>query len=163
MMVVLNVGEDVVGDTAAVEGALCERLAADGRAVVALCARLEEELAQLPEADEAEFRASLGAGEPGRDRVAHASYALLGLVSFLTVGPDEVRAWTIARETPAQKAAGRVHSDIERGFIRAEVVTFDDLMAAGGLAAARQAGRLRSEGKTYPMQDGDVVNFLFSV
>jgi hypothetical protein len=84
-------------------------------------------------------------------------------VSFLTVGPDEVRAWTIERETPAQRAAGKVHSDIERGFIRAEVVTYDDLIAAGGLAAARKAGQLRSEGKTYPVQDGDVVNFLFSV
>ena len=84
-------------------------------------------------------------------------------MSFLTVGPDEVRAWTIARETPAQRAAGKVHSDIERGFIRAEVVTYNDLMAVGGLVAARKAGNLRSEGKTYPVQDGDIINFLFSV
>ena len=107
------------------------RLSQGNREVVALCANLEEELAQLPEDEEAEFRASLGAGEPGRDRVAEASYALLGLVSFLTVGPDEVRAWTVARQTPAQRAAGKVHSDIERGFIRAEVVTYDHLMAGG--------------------------------
>ena len=84
-------------------------------------------------------------------------------MSFLTVGPDEVRAWTIARQTPAQRAAGKVHSDIERGFIRAEVVTYDHLMAAGGLPAARKAGNLRAEGKTYPVQDGDIINFLFSV
>ncbi len=163
VMVVLNVAEDDVAGVHALEAEWRARLSEAGREVVALCASLEEELAQLPEDDEAEFRASLGAGQPGRDRVAESSYALLGLVSFLTVGPDEVRAWTIARETPAQRAAGKVHSDIERGFIRAEVVTYEALMAAGGLAAARKAGHLRSEGKTYPVQDGDVVNFLFSV
>ena len=163
MMVVLNIAEDEVADIAALEAEWRSRLSDGNREVVVLCASLEEELAQLPEDEEAEFRASLGAGQPGRDRVAEASYALLGLVSFLTVGPDEVRAWTIARETPAQRAAGKVHSDIERGFIRAEVVTYDDLIASGGLAAARKAGQLRSEGKTYPVQDGDVVNFLFSV
>lgn len=163
MMVVLNIAEDEVAEVAALEAEWRSRLSDGNREVVVFCASLEEELAQLPEDEEAEFRASLGAGQPGRDRVAEASYALLGLVSFLTVGPDEVRAWTIARETPAQRAAGKVHSDIERGFIRAEVVTYDDLIAAGGLAAARKAGQLRSEGKTYPVQDGDVVNFLFSV
>ncbi len=163
MMIVLNISEDDVADVPALEAEWRARLSQTSREVVALCASLEEELGQLPEDDEAEFRASLDAGQPGRDRVAEASYALLGLVSFLTVGPDEVRAWTIARETPAQRAAGKVHSDIERGFIRAEVVTYGDLMAAGGLAAARKAGHLRSEGKTYPVQDGDIINFLFSV
>ena len=163
MMVVLNIAEEDVVDVSALEAEWRARLSQGSREVVALCASLEEELAQLPEDDEAEFRASLGAGLPGRDRVAEASYALLGLVSFLTVGPDEVRAWTIERETPAQRAAGKVHSDIERGFIRAEVVTYEDLITAGGLTAARKAGHLRSEGKTYPVQDGDVVNFLFSV
>ncbi|MDE0213623.1 MAG: DUF933 domain-containing protein [Chloroflexota bacterium] len=163
MMVVLNIAEDDVAEVDALEAEWRARLSQGNREIVALSASLEEELAQLSEDDEAEFRSSLGAGLPGRDRVAEASYALLGLVSFLTVGPDEVRAWTIARETPAQRAAGKVHSDIERGFIRAEVVTYDDLIAAGGLAAARKAGHLRSEGKTYPVQDGDVVNFLFSV
>lgn len=163
MMVVLNVAEDEVAHVPALEARWRARLSQGNREVVALCASFEEELAQLSDDDEAEFRASLGAGQPGRDRVAEASYRLLGLVSFLTVGPDEVRAWTIARETPAQRAAGKVHSDIERGFIRAEVVTFEDLVAAGGLAAARKAGHLRSEGKTYAVQDGDVVNFLFSV
>lgn len=163
MMVVLNVGEGDLADAGKLEAEWRGRLSEQGRVVVALCAKLEMELAQLPDEDEAEFRSSLGVEEPGRDRVARASYELLGLVSFLTVGPDEVRAWTIAKETPAQKAAGKVHSDIERGFIRAEVVTYDDLMAAGGLAEAKKAGVFRLEGKTYPMQDGDVVNFLFSV
>ena len=163
MMAALNIAEGAVGDAAALEAEWRVRLSQGNREAVALCASLEEELAQLPEDEEAEFRASLGAGDPGRDRVARASYALLGLVSFLTVGPDEVRAWTIPRETPAQRAAGKVHSDIERGFIRAEVVTYGDLMAAGSLAAARKAGNLRSEGKTYPVQDGDIINFLFSV
>ena len=114
MMVVLNVAEDEAADTAALETEWRVRLSQGNKEVVALCASLEEELAQLAEDEEAEFRSSLGAGQPGRDRVADASYRLLGLVSFLTVGPDEVRAWTIARETPAQRAAGKVHSDIER-------------------------------------------------
>ena len=163
MMVVLNISEDNVSDTAKFETEWNERLSERGRVVVSLCAELERELAQLSDEDAAEFRDSLGLGEPGRDQVARASYELLGLVSFLTAGPDEVRAWTIAKETPAQKAAGKIHSDIERGFIRAEVVTYEDLIAAGGLAEAKKVGKFRLEGKTYPMQDGDVVNFLFSV
>lgn len=163
MMVVLNISEDNVSDTAKLETEWNERLSELGRVVVGLCAELERDLAQLSDEDASEFRDSLGLGEPGRDHVARASYELLGLVSFLTAGPDEVRAWTIAKETPAQKAAGKIHSDIERGFIRAEVVTYDDLIAAGGLAEAKKVGKFRLEGKTYPMQDGDVVNFLFSV
>ena len=163
MMVVLNVGEDDVAVTAKLEAEWRDRLSEQGRVVVGLCAELEMELAQLSDEDEVEFRESLGIVEPGRDHVAKASYELLGLVSFLTAGPDEVRAWTIAKETHAQKAAGKIHSDIERGFIRAEVVTYDDLIAAGGLAEAKKVGKFRLEGKTYPMQDGDVVNFLFSV
>ena len=163
MMVVLNISENNVADAAKLEAEWNERLTDRGRVVVSLCAELERELAQLSDEDAAEFRDSLGLKEPGRDHVARASYELLGLVSFLTAGPDEVRAWTIAKETPAQKAAGKIHSDIERGFIRAEVVTYDDLIAAGGLAEAKKVGKFRLEGKTYPMQDGDVVNFLFSV
>jgi GTP-binding protein YchF len=163
MMVVLNVGEDEVANTAKLEAEWRDKLTAQGRVVVALCAELEMELAELSNEDEAEFRGSLGIEEPGRDHVARASYDLLGLISFLTAGPDEVRAWTITKETPAQKAAGKIHSDIERGFIRAEVVTYDDLIAAGSLAEAKKVGKFRLEGKTYPMQDGDVVNFLFSV
>jgi ribosome-binding ATPase YchF (GTP1/OBG family) len=128
-----------------------------------IAGQLEMELGQMTEAEEAEFRASLGAGEPGLRRIIRMCYESAGLVSFLTVGEDEVRAWTVAAGTPAQKAAGRVHSDIERGFIRAEVVAYDELVRAGGLPEARKAGVLRSEGRDYAVRDGDVINFLFSV
>src|SRR5262249_19072090 len=101
--------------------------------------------------------------EPARDRVIHASYGLLGLISFLTAGPDEVRAWTIRRGTPAVEAAGVIHSDIQRGFIRAEVVAYNDLLAASSMAEAKKAGTVRLEGKTYVVQDGDICNFLFNV
>jgi ribosome-binding ATPase YchF (GTP1/OBG family) len=105
----------------------------------------------------------LGLSEPGLDRVIRTSYALLGLISFLTAGEDECRAWTIRKGTRAQQAAGAVHSDIERGFIRAEVVAFEDLMAGGSIAACREKGTLRLEGKDYVVQDGDVINFRFNV
>jgi hypothetical protein len=105
----------------------------------------------------------LGLSEPGLDRVIRTSYDLLGLLSFLTAGEDECRAWTIRKGTKAQQAAGTIHSDIERGFIRAEVVAFDDLVAAGSLAACRERGTLRLEGKEYVVRDGDVINFRFNV
>ena len=104
-----------------------------------------------------------GAEESGLDRLIKASYALLGLISFLTAGPDECRAWTIRKGTKAPKAAGKIHSDIERGFIRAEIVAFDDLVKHGSMNAAKEAGVLRSEGKEYIMQDGDVIHVRFSV
>ena len=109
------------------------------------------------------FRSDLGIREPALERIIHASYHLLGRISFFTVGDDEVRAWTIADRTGAQRAAGAVHSDIERGFIRAELVPYDDLMAAGSWAASRDAGTLRLEGRDYVVQDGDVINFRFNV
>ena len=162
LMAVFNIGEEDVGK-GEVEAALAERLAAPGVAAIALCGKLEMELAQMAPEDEAEFRASLGAGEPGLDRMVRLCYRLLGLVSFLTTGEDETRAWTITDRAPAVEAAGKIHSDIQRGFIRAEVTAYDDLMRAGGFAEARRAGLLRQEGKQYPMRDGDVVNFLFNV
>jgi ribosome-binding ATPase YchF (GTP1/OBG family) len=113
--------------------------------------------------EEADFRESMEAGESGLSRIINLSYDVLGLISFLTVGEDEVRAWTIERDTPAAVAAGRIHSDIERGFIRGEVVAYDDLLECGSQAEARTRGLLRSEGREYLMQDGDTVNFLFSV
>ena len=128
-----------------------------------MCGALEMELIQMSPDEEEEFRSSLDAGEPGLDRMIKLSYSALNLMSFLTVGEDEVRAWTIRNGIPASRAAGAVHSDIERGFIRAEIVTYEDLMAAGGLPAAKKAGKFRSEGRDYVMQDGDVVNYLFSV
>jgi hypothetical protein len=105
----------------------------------------------------------LGISEAARDRVIHLSYTLLGLMSFLTAGPDEVRAWTIDRGTPAVEAAGAIHSDIQRGFIRAEIVAYDDLVKAGGMTEAKRAGTVRMEGKQYIVQDGDVCHFLFNV
>lgn len=131
--------------------------------VLALCARLEMELSQLPEEEARDFRASLGVGEAGLDRLVHLSYQLLGLISFFTVVSGEVRAWSIRRGTTALKAAGKIHSDMERGFIRAEVMGYQDLMKCGGLAEARRQGLLRAEGKGYEVKDGDVITFLFNI
>ena len=131
--------------------------------VIAVCCQIEAEIAELGAEEKAMFLADLGIEESGLDRLIKASYSLLGLISFLTAGPDECRAWTIRRGTKAPKAAGKIHSDIERGFIRAEVVAFDDLQKYGSMNAVKDAGLLRSEGKDYVMQDGDVVYFRFNV
>jgi GTP-binding protein YchF len=163
MLVVLSLGEDRIAEAPEWEGRLAEQMAESGRRAVAMCGKLEMELAELPPEEEAEFRSSLDAGERGGDRVARASFDLLGYVSFFTVGEDEVRAWTVTRHAPAVKAAGKIHSDIERGFIRAEVVAYDDLISAGTHAEARKVGKVRLEGKEYPVKDGDIVNFLFNV
>ena len=137
--------------------------AAEGAQVVVICAKVEEEIAEL-DADEAkEFLADLGLDSSGLDRLIHAAFDLLGLMTFLTAGPDECRAWTIRKGTPAVKAAGKIHSDIERGFIRAEIVNYDDLIALGSITAARDKGLVRLEGKDYIMQDGDVTYFRFNV
>jgi GTP-binding protein YchF len=131
--------------------------------VVALCGKVEAELAQLEDEDAAAFMEDLGISEAARDRVIASSYRLLGLISFLTAGPDEVRAWTIRRNTPAVEAAGAIHSDIQRGFIRAEIVAYNDLIKAGSMAEAKKHGTVRMEGKTYIVKDGDVCHFLFNV
>jgi len=131
--------------------------------VVAMSAKIESEIAQLDRADADAFRSDLGIREPAIDRIIRASYHLLGSISFFTVGEDECRAWTIARGTAAHRAAGTIHSDIERGFIRAEVVAYDDLQSAGSWAACRDVGSLRLEGKDYVVRDGDVINFRFNV
>jgi GTP-binding protein YchF len=129
---------------------------------VVVCAKIELEIAQLEPADAAAFLADLGLAESGLDRVIRASYDLLGYISFFTVGPDECRAWSIPRGTPAQIAAGEIHSDIARGFIRAEVARYEDLIARGSIAACRDAAELRLEGKDYVVKDGDVINFRFA-
>ena len=163
LLVLLNVGEDQLSGITQLESDLQQEVNRPNASCVALCGRLEEELSQMDEEEEAEFRKSLNAGEPGHDRVVQGSYRLLGLVSFLTGNPNDVRAWTIPRNTPAVQAAGRIHSDMERGFIRAEVIPYDDLVDCGSLAEARRRGLLRVEGKSYPVQDGDVIHFLFNV
>lgn len=130
---------------------------------LALSARVEMEVAQLDEKDRQSFLTELGIEEPARDRFIRASYRLLDLISFFTTGEDEVKAWTIEQGTSARKAAGKIHSDIERGFIRAEVVAYDDFIRYGSEAKCREAGKLRLEGKDYPVQDGDIIHFRFNV
>lgn len=136
----------------------------EGSQVIPICAKLEADIAELDDPDEkAMFMEELGVAESGLDRLIQSSYTLLGLISFLTAGSDECRAWTIKRGTKAPQAAGKIHTDFERGFIRAEVIAFDDLKACGNMATAKAKGLVRSEGKEYIMKDGDIVNFLFNV
>jgi len=130
---------------------------------VALSAKIEAEISQLDADDARGFMDDLGIEQPALERMIRASYHMLGSISFFTVGDDECRAWTIPRGTVARRAAGTIHSDIERGFIRAELVAYDDLIEAGTWSACRERGTLRLEGKDYVMQDGDVVNFRFNV
>jgi len=155
-----GVGADVARAAAAV--GLSDFLAHAATGAVALCATIELEIAQLGGDDAKAFLADLGLRESGLDRVIRASYDLLGYISFFTVGEDECRAWSIARGTPAQAAAGEIHSDIQRGFIRAEVVAYDALIARGSMHACREHGEVRLEGKEYVVQDGDIINFRFA-
>jgi GTP-binding protein YchF len=184
-MYVLNVSEDALGeanglleriaasetvDTSALSSELqgvakiAQRARTEGAEVVAVSARLEAELVELPEADAAEYLEALGLPTLGADRVIQVGYRLLNLITFLTAGEDEVRAWTVTKGAKAPEAAGKIHSDIERGFIRAEVTSFEDFMAAGGsFAAAAKKGVQRLEGKDYVIQDGDIAHFRFNV
>ena len=155
-----EVGADL--DTAAARTGLTTFLARAETKAVALCARIELEIAQLEPADAAAFLSDLGLSESGLDRVIRTTYDLLGYMSFFTVGDDECRAWSIARGTPAQLAAGEIHSDIQRGFIRAEIVSYDALTSRGSMAACREHGEVRLEGKEYTVQDGDIINFRFA-
>jgi ribosome-binding ATPase YchF (GTP1/OBG family) len=136
---------------------------AEGAGVVVLAAKVEAELAELDDEDRAAFLDELGIGESGLDKLVKASYALLDLISFLTAGKPETRAWTITRGMKAPQAAGKIHTDFERGFIRAETITYEKLMECGSLAAAKEKGLIRSEGKEYVVKDGDVMHFLFNV
>ena len=163
---VANVAEDEAA-TAEKENPFVQRVkeyaAAEGAEVVAISAKVEAEIAELSGEEAKEFLAAIGLAESGLDRLIKKAFSLLNLMTFLTAGPNECRAWTITRGTTAPKAAGKIHSDIERGFIRAEIVTYDDLVAAGSTAAAREKGKVRLEGKEYIMQDGDVTYFRFNV
>ncbi len=143
--------------------ALAAHAKSEGAEIIAVSARIESELAELEGEDKAMFLDDLGIKESGLDKLIRASYHLLGLISFLTAGEKEVRAWTITRGTKAPQAAGKIHSDFERGFIRAEIVAYDDLIREGSMAAVKEKGLLRSEGKEYVMQDGDVTVFRFNV
>jgi len=183
-MYVLNVSEDVLGaandlleriakgeqvDGGTLEGelkgiaAIAQRAQAEGAEVVAVSARLEAELAELPEEDAREYLEALGLPQLGADRVIQGGYRLLNLITFLTAGEDEVRAWTVTKGAKAPEAAGKIHSDIERGFIRAEVIPFAEFMACGSFAVATKKGLLRLEGKEYVIQDGDIAHFRFNV
>ena len=135
----------------------------EGAQVLPICARMEQDIAELEGEDKQMFLEELGVEESGLDRLIKCSYSLLGLISFLTYGKDECRAWTIRKGTKAPKAAGKIHTDIERGFIRAEVIAFTDMMACGSVNAAKEKGLLRSEGKEYVVQDGDMIYFRFNV
>jgi GTP-binding protein YchF len=165
LLVVANLDEEGMRDADAYldSSGLAEFARRPGVARCAVSAPIEAEMAELDGDDARAFREDLGLSEPGLDRVIRTSYELLGLISFLTVGEDECRAWTIRRGTKAQVAAGAIHSDIERGFIRAEVVPCEELLTAGSLAACRERGTLHLEGKEYEVKDGDVINFRFAV
>jgi ribosome-binding ATPase len=143
--------------------ALEQRAAGEGAVVVPVCAAIEAEIAQLEEAERTEFLAELGLKEPGLDRVIRGAYRLLGLLTFFTAGPKEVRAWTVRAGATAPQAAGVIHTDFERGFIRAEVTALADYIACKGEAGARDAGKLRLEGKEYVVQEADVMHFRFNV
>ncbi len=163
---VANVSDaEVAGDYVNNEGygKLAEHAASEDAEIIAVCAGIEAELAELEGEDKQMFLEDLGITESGLDKLIKASYSLLGLISFLTAGTPEVRAWTITKGTKAPQAAGKIHSDFERGFIRAEVVSFDDLMREGSMNAVKEKGLLRSEGKEYVMADGDIVLFRFNV
>ena len=142
---------------------VCAIAKEEGAGVLPICAKIEADIADMSAEDKAMFLSELGLTESGLDRLIRECYTLLGLISYLTAGKQEVRAWTIKRGTKAPQAAGKIHSDFERGFIRAEVVSFDDLVSNGGMAAAKEKGLVRLEGKDYVMQDGDVVLFRFNV
>ena len=164
VLYVLNLGDEEADklDTAVERHKLSALQGRANAAVVAVCGRLEAELAEMDEKEATELLASYGLKEPGLNRLIRATYDLLGLIQFFTAGEPEVRAWTIRKGAPAVKAAGVIHSDIEKGFIRAEVVRWNDLVAAGSLAHAREKGQVKLEGKEYIVQEGDVILFRHS-
>ena len=165
ILYIANVSEDMIGNANESEHVkqVEEYAKTENAKVIPLCVKIEEELSALDGNDKKEMLEALGLEESGLDKVIKASYDLLGLMSFLTAGKPEVRAWTIKKGTKAPVAAGKIHSDIQRGFIRAEIVSFDDLVKCGSMNAAKEKGLMRSEGKDYIMQDGDIVLFRFNV
>jgi GTP-binding protein YchF len=164
VLYVANVDEAAAECGNALSAAVARHAAEAGAGFVAICAAIEAEIAQLPsDAERREFLEAVGLSEPGLSRVIRAGYALLDLITFFTAGPKETRAWTIPRGTRAPQAAGAIHTDFERGFIRAETIAYDDFVACGGEQGARDAGKMRSEGKDYIVRDGDIMLFRFNV
>ena len=163
LMVVVNVGETQLASRAELEEKYRAKFRKTGMDVAVFCGKFEMDLNELSDEEAEEFRASAGVTESGMAGAIRISYELLGLISFLTAGPDECRAWTVARGSIAPIAAGKIHTDLQRGFIRAEVIRFDDLVECGSEAEAKKRGLLRTEGKQYVVQDGDIMNILFNV
>jgi len=163
MLLVINIGENQLAQASSLEDEIRSAYSHSQFEVVALCGKLEMELTQLSDDEAVEFRNALDLPEPAVDRIIRLSHQLLGLISFFTTVSEELKAWTVTKGTTALKAAGKIHSDIEKGFIRAEVVGFNDLDRCGSLAEARKHGLLRLEGKTYIVQDGDIITFLFNI
>ena len=163
VLYVCNVEEAAAAEGNAFSARVAARAAAEGAGVVTVSAAIEAEVSQLPEADRREFLDGLGLQDSGLDRVIRAGYALLGLITYFTVGPKETRAWTIVQGTKAPQAAAAIHNDFERGFIACETIAYDDYVALGGEAGAKEAGRMRVEGRDYTVRDGDVLLFRFNV
>jgi len=163
LLIVVNIGEEQLPQAASLEAELNSRYSHPKCRLITLCGKLEMELTQLDNSAAEEFRAEFGLKEPGLNRAIKLSYELLGLISFFSIASDEVRAWSIQNGTTALKAAGKIHSDMERGFIRAEVISYDDLVKCDSISEARKRGLLRLEGKNYIVQDSDVITFLFNV
>ncbi|SPH24226.1 Ribosome-binding ATPase YchF [Defluviimonas aquaemixtae] len=162
VLYVCNVEESSAATGNSLSAKVAEMAATQGAGSVVISAKIEEELAQMPEEDAAMFLEEMGLEEAGLDRLIKAAYDLLGLQTYFTVGPKEARAWTITKGTLAPQAAGEIHGDFERGFIRAETIAYDDYIAKNGEAGAREAGKFRVEGKSYEVKDGDVLHFLFN-
>lgn len=160
---VANIAEDEIGNEPPTVAKLYEQAAKEGAGALTVCAKVEEELSELSDEEKAAFIDELGIGQSGLDKLVQESYKLLGLISFLTAGTDEVRAWTITKGTKAPGAAGKIHTDFERGFIRAEVVPYDTLIEQGNMLNCKEKGLIRSEGKEYVVQDGDIIVFRFNV
>jgi GTP-binding protein YchF len=163
LLIVINISEDQLGESQELEAQLNTKFARPSSRVITLCGKLESELTQLAPEEAAEMRVSYGLKQPGLDRVVALSYELMGLISFFTIASGEVRAWPVQVGTEAVRAAGKIHTDMERGFIRAEVISYTDLVQCGSLSEAKKKGLLRMEGKTYLVKDGDVITFLFNV
>lgn len=163
LLIAVNIGEEELPGAASIEAELNEQYSGSKCRVITICGKLEMELAQMEESEAKEFRADFGIEEPGLERTIKMSYELSNLISFFTIASNEVRAWSIKKGTTAVKAAGKIHTDMEKGFIRAEGIGFNELVKCGSIAEAKKQGLLRLEGKDYVIQDGDVITFLFNV